>query len=105
MDYLAEDIQPHLLGEAFPYLPWNCPQTHGEGAQIAFEGFHFKDNESQYLTAWGRCPYCGTVGEIPQLRKRVIGPEAYDLDDPRLRNSVLGDDIVERRTKEDLRRL
>jgi len=103
MNFNEQEVEPHLIGEKYEYLPWDCPQPHTEGSKIVFEGFHFVDKKATSLTAYGRCPYCGTIGEIPQLKKSVVGPNSFDLYDPRLRSTVLGNDIVERRAAEDLR--
>jgi hypothetical protein len=100
MERDAEEISFYLRSEKFPYTPWEC-----KGHLFEHCGWDFKDERCSKIRLVRRCVYCGKI-EYGRIEYPAIGKNSFDLyDEALIRSGILGEHYIERKAKEDLRRI
>jgi hypothetical protein len=100
MEQREQEIGLYLMDEVFPYAPWKCPRHIWE-----HKGWDFRDEKCSSIKLVARCVNCGKIAYGVKEYK-AVGPNSFDLDDQKLiRSGVLGPNIIERRYREETRKL
>ncbi len=97
----SNEIAFWLRNERFTVSPLKCTKH-----LWAHQGWDFLDNKYCCgLKAIHRCIYCGKIGYAMREYK-AIGPNSFDLEDEKLiRSGVLGHHWIDRKVKEDMKKL
>ena len=96
----AKEIAYYLMPEYFPVPPWKCTNHLWE-----HKGWDFRDEKCSSIKLVARCAQCGKIAYGIKEYK-ALGPNSFDLDDMKLiRSGVLGQHWIDRKAREDLRKI
>ncbi len=96
----SKEISLWLRNERFKVSPFKCTKHLWE-----HQGWDFNDNHYSSIKLIARCAYCGKIAHgIKEYKSQ--GPNSFDLEDEKLiRSGVLGQHWIDRKVKEDMRKL
>lgn len=94
------EIKYWLMNESFKLSPFRCTNHLWE-----HQGWDFIDNKCSSIKMIARCAYCGKIAYgIKEYKSQ--GKNSFDLEDEKLiRSGVLGQHWIDRKWKEDSRKL